>query len=451
MIALLRMDALRLRRDRLALGVLAAGLVACLLAVVAGHARLTQLTTDRTVVANEAATARQEAGDAWTKAATIPAEDAALLPSRLATTLLLAPPTLVDFSAGRAALEPIAATARLSTRPDALFARYQVGNAEAAARGGIDLSFVAVVLAPLLLIGLGYGVFSADRESGVARLWLAQAGSPLKLLAARGVNRLALVFAPILLAGVTLLLLGPGDRAGPIVVWLALALLGLLFWWSVVLLVNSFAAAAETAALTLVGTWAVFVFVVPAAIGAAAALINPPPSHFEQIAVARAAEVRANREYDDDHPELSSVTLAGRRASVLKGIEVRQSVAVALAPLVRVRDAEAAAQKRFTRRLALLSPAIVTADALTATAHTDAAFYARQRESAAGHLAPLSTALADAALGRRPVDRATLDALPIFTPPAAPSTPVLPILWLALLTLLLTGWATFRFRQIRPL
>lgn len=453
MTRLLRTDWLQLRRDRLVLGVLAIGLLACLLAAISGHAWAERLRSQGAESVAESSEALAKARASWAEAGALDPAEAALLPSRLVAPLRLAEPVLPDFSAGRSPLEPVATTARLSTRPDALFTRYQVENPERLARGGLDLSFVAVVLAPLLLIGVGYGLFAADREAGTARLWLAQAGSPLRLLAARSVNRLALAFAPILLAGLGLWLLGPdpGTRAGPIAAWLGIAFLGLLFWWAVILTVNAFPVAAETAALLLVGLWALLVFVLPVAAQAAASVINPPPSRFEQIAVARAAEVRANRSYDDDHPELSSSTLEGRRASVDKGVEVRRAVAEAVAPLRREHEARMDAQASFARRLALLSPPALTADALAAVARTDARFYEAQRAAAAQHLQPLGAALADAALGRRPIDAATFDALPRFQPPPAPRVAWTPVLWVLALTAAFAGWALHRLRRVRPI
>jgi ABC-2 type transport system permease protein len=421
--------------------------------VLTGRGRLADLRADRAAGLAEVAAARSEARESWARAAETPPQDAVLLPSRLMTTIHLGEPTLSDFSAGRSRLEPTTANIRLATRPDALFARYQVGNSESAFRGEIDLAFITLVLAPLLLIGLGYGVFTTDRESGLARLWLAQAGSPLKLLAVRSLNRIAIVFAPVLLAGLTLWLIGPdmAQRAGPVAAWLGVALLGLLFWWALVLLVNSFARAAETAALILIGCWTLFVFVVPTAVTAGAGLINPPPSRFEQIAAARATEVRASREYDNDHPELSTPTLEGRRATVEKGIEVRRLVADAVRPLTERYDAQLEAQRRTLQWTQLLSPTAVSGEALAGVARTDAGFYAAQREAAADYLAPLSTALADAALGRQPISATTFDALPRFTPPAPAPTPVWPILWVAFVTLILTIWAVARLRRVSPL
>ena len=126
-------------------------------------------------------------------------------------------PPLADVAAGRAATEPAAASISLRSRADNLFRRPSLENAERLMRGSLDLSFVAVVVAPLLLIALGHGLFSADRDSGAARLVLAQAGGLGPLLLARSVPRLSLVILPILLALLLLaaLRIGGGAREHP--------------------------------------------------------------------------------------------------------------------------------------------------------------------------------------------------------------------------------------------
>lgn len=451
MIRLLRMDAVALLRDWLAAGALAVGLLAALLAALAGHGWARQLEASAATSRQEAGAALVTARETWAKAGSFDPAEAVLVPGRLVTPLRFAAPLLPDFSMGRSPIEPVSASARLSSRPDALFARYEVENPERLARGGLDLAFVAVVLAPLLLIGLGFGVFAGDRDSGTARLWLAQAGSPLRLLAARSLNRLALVFVPILLAGIALGLLGPPGRGWAVLGWLGIALLGLLFWWAVILLVNSLRITAETAAFALVGLWTLLVFVLPVASAAAATLLNPPPSRFEQIAVARAAEIRASRDYDDDHPELSAQTVEGRRSSVVRGIEVRQAVAQAVTPLRAEQERQLAAQRSLGRALTFLSPPALAADALAAVSRTDAAFYEAQRGAVTGHLAPLGDALAEVALGRRSINAGSFDTLPRFEPPPAPATRPGPLVWLLAVTLVLAAWALARLRRANPL
>lgn len=453
MTRLLRFDVLTLSRDRLAMAAVGVLVLACLVAVLSGHAWSGQLAAYRQAAAVEAQEARSVDRAAWAEASDLPAEEAALLPTRLRTTIALATPLLPEFSVGRSALEPTSATARLSTRTDALFARYEVENAERLARGGLDLAFVAVVLAPLILIAMGHGVFVADREAGTAKLWLAQAGSPLALIATRSVSRLTLVAAPLILSMAVLLALQPFsvDRAAAAALWLAMALLGLLFWWAVILLVNSLAIQAETSALILLGLWAGFVFVVPALTTSVATLIDPAPSRFEVIAVARQAEVAANRSYEDDHPELSAATLVGRRDSVLKGVEVRRSVADATTPIIERQERSAAAQRRTSELFGFISPPALTAEALARVARTDVASYLDQRRAATAHLEPLSAALTAAVLMDGGVDARAFDCLPVFVAPSPLPFDAKPVVWLAFLTLILLGWAILRLRRIRPI
>lgn len=453
MLRLLRLDALQLMRDRLAITVLVIGSVACLLSVVVGQAWMARLSQDASSVALTALSERDAARKQWVTAGAQAPEEAVLAPGRTRLSLPLRPPLLPDFTAGRSAIEPSAANIRLSTQPDTMFARYQVENPERLARGGFDLSLVSVVFAPILLIGLGYGVFVGDRDAGTARLWLAQAGSPFRLLIVRSLNRLTLIALPIVAASLALLALGPdmAGRGAAAALWLSVALLSLLFWWAVILLVNSFKVSAETAALVLMAIWAALVFVVPVATASAAILLNPPPSRFEQIAAARSVEIRASRDFDDDHPDLSSSTLEGRRASVTKGVEVRGSVAAAVEPLVRAYDGQIAAQQAVLRRLAVLSPPAMIAEVLAGIARTDFFAYAAQRRAAVEYLTPFGGTLSAAALGQRPINAATFDAIPPFVPAPAPPMRLAFAALTLIITLVVIGLALARFRRVQPL
>ena len=452
MTRLLLLDALQLIRDRLAVGIFAAGILACLVAVITGMAWQDNLARDREAVRAEIQTAEAKQRDRWADTQgkdPVKVIDVALLGG--GTTVQLAPPLLADFTAGRSAVEPSATQIGIGTRENALFSRYQVENPERLARGSLDLGFVALVIAPLLLIGLGYGVLASDRENGTARLWLAQAGTPLRLIAVRSANRLALVAIPILLGAFVLWLAGPAGRGAAILGWLGVVMLVLCFWWAVVLLVNSFRVGAETAALVLVGLWTLLVFAAPVAIGAAAALFNPPPSRFEAIAAARVAELASTQSYEDDHPELVFATLEGRRDWLRKGNEVRQSVAKAIAPLEAETEKQFAAQRSFGQRLSLLSPSLLANDTLAGIARTDAATYAVQREAVKSVLRERNAMLTSAAFGERPINIETFEALPQFTPSAPPGRSWWQVVWIAVVTLAVAGLALARLRRVKPI
>jgi len=373
---MLRLIALELRivlRDRAALGLLAVLAGALALACLSGAALMQSQIEGRAAAQSrqsEAATQfRERLADAE-----LPPEEAILSPYRLRQVLIAPLPVLADFSAGRAPIDPYATTVSMRTSPDTLFQRSGLENPELLARGGIDLGFVVVVLAPLVLIGLLYGLFAADRDSGVARLIVAQAGSPVPLIGARIMPRLALVLLPIAGAALVQLATGP-DVAGrwqAAGVWLLVASLFLLVWAACGAWINSLDIGAETAAFTLVALWALLTLVLPAAFSAIVQASYPPPSRFEQIAAARAAEVASTEAYENDHPEVASDEFEARLASIRQTWDVAQKVEAATAPIDRRFAVQLAAQQRFAEGLSWASPALVAKQALEQTAGTDA-------------------------------------------------------------------------------
>jgi hypothetical protein len=374
---MLRLIALELRivlRDRAALGLLAVLAGALALACLSGGALMQSQIDGRAAAQVRQSEAAEQLRARFADTA-LPAEEAILTPYRLRQVLIAPLPVLADVSAGRAPIDAYATTVSMRTSRDTLFQRSGLENPELLVRGGIDLGFVVVVLAPLVLIGLIYGLFAADRDSGIARLIVAQAGSPVRLVAARIMPRLALVLLPIAAAVLVQLASGPDlpgrwQAAG---VWLLVAALFLLLWAACGAWVNSLDIGAETAAFTLVALWALLTLVLPAAFSAIVQASYPPPSRFEQIAAARAAEVAASEAYENDHPEIASNEYESRLASIRQTWEVAQKVEAATAPIDRRFAAQRAAQQRFAQGLSWASPALVAKRALEQTAGTDAA------------------------------------------------------------------------------
>ena len=374
---MLRLIALELRivlRDRAALCLLAVLVGALALACLSGAALMQSQIEGRAA----AQTRQSEAAEQWRKRladAQLPPEEAILSPYRLRQVLIAPLPVLADASAGRAALDPYATTVTMRTGRDTLFQRSGLENPELLVRGGIDLGFVVVVLAPLVLIGLLYGLFAADRDSGIARLIVAQAGDPVRLIGARIVPRLALVLLPIAAAVLVLLATGPeiAGRWHAAGLWLLVAALFLLLWAACGAWINSLDIGAETAAFTLVALWALVTLVLPAAFSAIVQASYPPPSRFEQIAAARAAEVASTEAYENDHPEIASGEFEGRLASIRKTWDVAQKVEAATVPIDRRFAEQLAGQQRFAEGLSWASPALVAKRALDRAAGTDAA------------------------------------------------------------------------------
>ena len=411
-------------RDRAAL---------CLLAVLAGALALACLSgaglMESQIEGRAAAATRQsEAAAQWAERmadAELAPEEAILSPYRLRQILIAPLPPLADFSAGRAPIDPYSATVTMRTSPETLFQRSGLENPELLARGGIDLGFVVIVLAPLVLIGLLYGLFAADRDSGIARLITAQAGSPVRLIGARIVPRLALVLLPIAAATLALLLTGPEipGRWSAAGLWLLVAALFLLLWAACGAWINSLDIGAETAAFTLVALWALVTLVLPAAFAAMVEASYPPPSRFAQIAAARAAEIASSEAYENDHPEIASGEFEGRLASIRKTWDVAQKVEAATAPINRRFAAQRAAQQRFAQGLSWASPALIAKRALERAAGTDAAAGEAFRAASEAYLAAFR------AYGGGFVERGAIMAaadaarLPRFSWPSARSRP----------------------------
>lgn len=131
--------------------------------------------------------------------------------------------------------------------------------------GQLTPAFVLQVIAPLLLIFLGYGAVARERERGTLRQMLVQGVSARalvggKLLALGSIA--ALVGLPAMIA--FLLIAGqPGALAGPMLV-IALGYGAYLALWSIiVILVSALVSRRRDALLALLALWAVLVILLP--------------------------------------------------------------------------------------------------------------------------------------------------------------------------------------------
>lgn len=450
MLRLIAIETRLLLRERIALILFVVLLSACALAFFNGRALIEAQAEGRAVSAAE----DKKAEEGFVKRFAEPPPPAAAIlgPYQVRLGVNAPLPFLVDFSAGRAAFENYSTQVTLRSRADTLFKRTQTDNPELLMRGSFDLGFVAIVLTPLMLIGLGYGLFTADRDSGAARLVLVQSGSPLRMLAARSVPRLLLVTMPLAVAAAALLAFGP-DIAGRGVAaaqWLGMAALVLAAWWAAILFVNSLRIGSETAALALVSLWALLTLVMPSAISAVAQAAYPPPSRFEQIVAARAAEVGVTSAYENDHPDLASDDVAGRLASIRKSWEISEQVDAKVAPLNAAFDAQLGQQQGLVQAFAWLSPPLVAAGTMNDTAQTGDAASIGFREATTDYLAKFRQALGGYVERGDVIDKAGFTAVPRFYwKPAAPSL-VAPLAYLIALTLLLGVVATHRLAGAKP-
>lgn len=412
---LIAFDLRLLLRSRIAPLAVLAMLVVCAIAVANGRALSIWLIADH---ATAHATAEADAAKTVKRIAeaTGPA-DTIFLAVRKEMPVIAQLPAMPDFSAGRARIDPMSTTVRYATRSDTIFANEALDNPELLARGALDLGFVCLVIAPLLLIALGFDVYARDRENGTAALILAQGGNSFRLLLARSIVRLALICIPILGAAVVLLALGPHapGRLVAAAAWLGISFLYLMLWWSLILLVNGMRFSAEASGIVLTALWLAIVIVAPTLVMAAAQSANPPPSRFALLAAARAAEIKASSAYDNDHPDLQRDDLAGWFESLRKTDAVTTSIANAVGPLSGKFDAQLAAQQVTMLRFQFLSPTLVADAALTRIAGTDAGSAADFRAAARSYSLEVRAALRPFIVERRLLRKSDIEALPSFT------------------------------------
>ncbi|WP_172438980.1 DUF3526 domain-containing protein [Porphyrobacter sp. TH134] len=450
MARLLLHDLRLLLRDRLALLVLVIGLAVTGLAVGNGARWIDHLEQSRSAFLDRTQAEQAEyrarfAGPDWTDG------DSADAPYSAKRSFAYPVPVLADFTIGRSDIEPAMAEVRMGYRADTLFRNYQIDNPERLQRGRIDLSFVAIVVAPLLLIALGYGMLASDRDSGTLRLIAAQAGGVGRLVAARSINRLALVIVPLVLGALALLLIGPNDpaRTEAALLWVSVALAGIAFWWAVILLINALRVSAETSAFILIAAWILLVFAAPPLINSAAQALNPPSSRMAQIIEGRRAEQQATETYKNDHGTDGLAELQRVKDVIAQYQRISTAHDRAIRPLSDAFDLQLAAQQRAVRQAQWLSPPMMVSNTLAQIAGTDVETYGTLKGAAFGYLSDYQAALDRGIANNRLFTLADHDALPTFQPPPSPRPGWLGVLWTLMITIVILATALRRYRRLR--
>lgn len=215
--------------------------------------------------------------------------------------------------------------------------------------GQLTPAFVLQVLAPLLLLFLGFGAVARERERGQLRLMLAHGVSGSALVAgkllAHGVLALLLA-APALcaLAGIAALQPSLGAAAG----WLAAGYAAYLLLWACgAVLVSSLVRRARDALLLLVGLWALAVILLPRVLPDVASGMVPRPTRIEMEAAIHAELARIGDSHNPDDPYFRNF-----RDSVLKryGVSKVEDLPVNYKGLV-IEEGERLTSEQFLRSM----------------------------------------------------------------------------------------------------
>lgn len=304
----------------------------------------------------------------------------ASMPLFLETRLALPPPPLVELAAGRADLDAREARITSFSHAGSLFQNYQTASPVALASGRFDLGFVVTFLLPLVVIALGYGLLSEERDRRVDRLLAVHGISRWRLALARVLVRSALLAAPLLAALAAVLL---RDEVTAERAWrcaaAGLVILGYAaVWWALVLVVASLRVSEGMSLFSLLAIWVALLLITPALVGALARTAHRPPSRFALTAVSRAAEIAASAraeallgQYAHDHPELDAAARREAPAWARRWFVTVGEIDRAAQPIAAEYDRALHAQRTTVARWQLASPALVAHRALTAVAGTD--------------------------------------------------------------------------------
>jgi len=299
---------------------------------------------------------------------------------------ILPPAPLAPLAVGQSDLFPSYFRVGLTSRETFLVNDETVNPAHLAA-GPFDLSFVVVLLYPLVVLALGYNLLSAEREAGTLPLLLSQPVALRTVLLGKVALRAAAVVAiavgltlgGALVAGVSLGAPGALAAAGA---WVAITVAYGLFWLALALLVNVYGGSSATNALALVGTWLAFAVLVPALLNLGVTTLHPAPSRVELMQATREASNAASAKgsaalgvYFQDHPELMRGGTPDVGDFATQTVATAEMVTRAVQPVTQRFEVEIDAQQRLVDRWQWLSPALVTQLALTDLAGTETGRY----------------------------------------------------------------------------
>lgn len=169
--------------------------------------------------------------------------------------------------------------------------------------GQLTPAFVLHSLAPLLLIFLGYGAITRERERGTLRQLLVQGVSGPQLFAGKlaALGTIAALAALPALIALLLIALQPGTPAGPVAMIAAGYGIYLLLWAVAVVLVSALVRHGRDALLSLLAAWVVCVILLPRVAPDLAANAQPLPTRIEtDIAIQRDLRAMGDSHNPDD-------------------------------------------------------------------------------------------------------------------------------------------------------
>ncbi len=263
--------------------------------------------------------------------------------------------------------------------------------------GQLTPAFMLQVVAPLLLIFLGYGALARETERGTLRLLMLQGTSRGQVVRGKllALGTVALLAATPAAIGLVAVAGQPGALAWPILAIVLGYAAYLLLWTVVILLVSTLVRRGRDALLALLAIWAVAVVLLPRVAPDIASAAIPLTNRFQtDVAIARDLR-RMGDSHNPDDPHFAAF-----KRSVLSryGVAKVEDLPVNYKGVVAVEGermtsslfdryaaasfAAQAGQNRLVAAVGLVSPTIALRSLSMAAAGTDVAGHRRFMEQA---------------------------------------------------------------------
>lgn len=263
--------------------------------------------------------------------------------------------------------------------------------------GQLTPAFVLQVVAPLLLVFLGYGALSRETERGTMRVLMLQGVTRGQIVAGKllALGAVAVLAALPALAGFVLIAGQPGALALPILVIAAGYLTYLALWVVLILLVSALVRRSRDALLALIALWAVAVVLLPRVAPDVASAAVPLQNRLQtDVAIARDLR-RMGDSHNPDDPHFAAFK---RQVLARYGVSRVEDLPVNYKGLLGVEGerltsdlfdryagqsyAAQARQNAIVETVAVLSPTIALRSLSMAAAGTDFAGHRRFLEQA---------------------------------------------------------------------
>ncbi|TDO24519.1 DUF3526 domain-containing protein [Pedobacter duraquae] len=221
------------------------------------------------------------------KAQAIHAGDPAVVDYRLPQNAVNYPKSLAALAIGLRDISPY--YERIKRHIVFMDPQTEISNPTLLYEGNFDLSFVLVLLIPLLVISICYNVLSQEKENGVFALLLLQGANIHHIVIYKLIFRVLVVFLMIILLHIPAILLAKGSalQTSDMLCWITCIIAYLFFWFSVCYAAIWFRKSSSVTALFLTGVWLFFAILIPAITNIYVDLINPVPMRTDLAAYER--------------------------------------------------------------------------------------------------------------------------------------------------------------------